>query len=188
MTQAEIKRLVERYPYLLPRNIWTGKVPEDYDYTYIRGIGELPEGWHKLFLQMCEDIRQSLIDANYLDEFKFSQIKEKYNTMRCYHLGAPETVDDIIMKYEHMAYYICTKCGKPATCETQGYLTSYCDDCWKDLVRHQEIERIKFKPYFKISGYKNGENYEKDISFEEEWNRYIKENGYETIFISRQKG
>lgn len=173
MTVEECKRLVERYPYLLPRNVWTDKVPEDYNYTYIRSL-ELPNGWRRLFLQMCEDIRQPLIDANYLDKFRFSQIKEKYNLMRCYHFGAPEEVDNIINKYEQMAYYVCTRCGKPATCETQGYFASYCDDCWKDYVRYENVEPIVFKPYFKISGYKNGENYEKIVSFEDEWNRYLK--------------
>ena len=28
------KELIERYPFLLPRNRWTGEIPEDYDYDY----------------------------------------------------------------------------------------------------------------------------------------------------------
>lgn len=171
--KEKIKEIVERYPYLLPRNVWTDKVPEDYDYTYIKGL-EIPIGWQRLFFQMCEDIRQPLIDADCLDKFRFIQIKEKYNEMRCYHFDAPEEVFNIIRKYEQMAYYVCTKCGKPATYETQGYFASYCDDCWKDFVRHQKVEPIEFKPYFKISGRKNGEDYEKIVSFEDEWNRYLK--------------
>ena len=173
MTQEEIKKLVERYPYLLPRNVFTGEVPEDYDYTYIRGIGEIPAGWNKLFLQMCEDIRQPLIDAGYLDEFQFSQIKEKWNRLECYNFGAPEVVHDIIDKYSVMASYVCTHCGKPATYETQGWIASFCDDCWKDFVRHEDVEKIEFKPYYKVTGFKNGEHYEETISFEDEWNRYL---------------
>lgn len=172
MTQEEIKKLVERYPYLLPRNVFTGELSKDYDYTYIRGIGEIPVGWNKLFLQMCEDIRQPLIDANYIDKFMFSQIKEKYNCMQCYNFGAPEEVHDIINKYSIMASYVCTCCGKPATYETQGYIESFCDDCWKDLGYESE-EKIEFKPYYKVKVFKNGESYEKTISFEDEWNRYL---------------
>lgn len=26
------QKLIERFPFLMPRNRWTGKVPEDYDY------------------------------------------------------------------------------------------------------------------------------------------------------------
>jgi hypothetical protein len=172
MTREEIKNLVERYPYLLPRNVWTDKVPEDYDYTYIRGL-ELPKGWYKLFFQLCEDIRQPLIDAGYLDKFRFSQIKEKYNRMECYNFGAPEAVQDIIDKYSVMAKYVCTVCGKPAVYETSGYIASYCDYCWRDLARHENGDWLHFKPQYKISGWKNGEAYEKTISFEDEWNRYL---------------
>jgi hypothetical protein len=172
MTQDEIKKLVERYPYLLPRNVWTDKIPEDYDYTYIRGLA-LPRGWHKLFFQLCEDIRQPLIDAGYLDKFRFSQIKEKYNRLECYNFGAPEAVQDIIDKYSVMAKYVCTVCGKPAVYETRGYIASYCDYCWRDLALREKGDWLHFKSQYKISGWKNGEAYEKTISFEDEWNRYI---------------
>lgn len=174
MTQEEIKKLVERYPYLLPRNVFTDKVPDDYDYTYIRGIGEIPRGWHRLFLQMCEDIRQPLIDADYLDKFRFSQIKEKYSRLECYNFGAPAEVQDIIDKYAVMAGYVCTCCGKLATCETQGYFASFCDNCWKDIDIYWPIERIEFKSYYKVTGFSNGKRYEKTISFEDEWDRYVR--------------
>lgn len=180
MTQEKIRELVERYPYLLPRNVWTDKVPEDYDYTYFIGL-EIPRGWLKLFLQLCEDIRQPLIDTGYLDEFRFSQVKEKMNRLECYNFGAPEAVQDIIDKYSVMAQYVCTCCGKPAICETQVYFASFCDDCWKDFVRHEKIEWLKFKPYYKVTGFSNGKQYEKEISFEDEWNRYLESIGYNTI-------
>ena len=177
MTQEKIKKLIERYPFLMPRNVWTDEVDEDYDYSYINGIEEIPQGWEKLFLQLCEDIRQPLIDADYLDKFRFNQIKEKYNRLECYNNGVPEAasvVQEIIDKYSMMASYVCTVCGRPATYETHGYVASYCDDCWKDYVRHDSGEWIKFKPEYKVIGWENGERYEKTISFEDEWNRYLK--------------
>lgn len=172
MLESEVRALVTRYPFLLPRNVFTDKIPDDYDYTYITYLG-IPRGWKKLFFQMCEDIRQPLIDADYLDKFRFTQIKEKYNTMRCYHFGAPEKADEIISKYGQMASYICTQCGRPAVYETSDYIASFCESCWKDVARHSDCELIDFKPFYKISGYKNGEHYEKTISFEDEWRRYI---------------
>lgn len=111
----ENKKLCERYPFLIIRDIWADEIPKDYDYSYIGGISELPEGWHKLFLQMCEDIRQPLIDADFLDEFRFTQIKEKYGEMRCYNNGGPDKVLEIIDNYEHVSNYVCQHCGKPAT-------------------------------------------------------------------------
>lgn len=169
-TKEQNKVLCERYPFLIPRNVFTDEIDEDYDYSYIRGIGELPSGWHKLFFQLCEDIRQPLIDADYLDKFRFSQVKEKYNTIRCYTFGAPETVHDIIEKYEYISRFICQRCGKPATYETIGWITSYCDDCIKDIDK-KHAKPIKFNPIFKIKRYdKNGITIiERDVS--DEWNR-----------------
>ena len=69
--QQRNKELVKRYPFLLPRNVFDDSIPEDYDYSYIWGIGDIPVGWEKLFLQMCEDIRQPLIDANFIEKFRF---------------------------------------------------------------------------------------------------------------------
>lgn len=169
MEQIEVnKYLCERYPYLIPRNERTDEIPEDYDYSYIHGDGELPPGWNKLFLNMCEDIRQPLIDANYIDDFRFSQIKEKYNHMCCYYFGAPQTVNDIINKYEYMSQFVCQDCGKPATKETQGWLASFCDGCHPD---DDHTRPIKFEPIVHIFGYKNGEKYERVMDCSEEWRK-----------------
>lgn len=174
MTNEQNKQLVERYPFLLPRNVFTDELPEDYDYSYINGIGEIPRGWEKLFLQMCEDIRQPLIDAGQLETFRFVQIKEKYNRLECYNNGAPEKVHEIIDKYTMMAGYICTNCGKPATFETSGYIASYCDNCFKDYARHHEGEWIKPSTEYKVHGFEDGKRHTKMVSFKEEWDRYIK--------------
>lgn len=168
MTINELnKDLCSRMPYLIPRNVWTDKIPNGYNYEYIRGDRELPIGWIKLFLQMCEDIRQPLIDADYLDRFRFSQIKEKYNTMCCYNFGAPETVYDIVTKYEYMSQFVCQKCGRPATKETRGWLASFCDTCYQD----NDVESIEFNPIIRILGYKNGEKYERTLDCSKEWRR-----------------
>ena len=77
LNEAQIRELINRYPYLLPRNVWTGKVVEDYDYSYILGQYEIPWGWFRLFLLYCKNIRELLEKANYLNKFQFTQIKEK---------------------------------------------------------------------------------------------------------------
>ena len=176
MTQEKIKELVERFPFLLPRNVWTDEVDEDYDYSYLFPL-EIPSGWTRLFLQLCEDIRQPLIDADYLDKFRLLQVKEKFNRLEVYHQGVPAAasiVEEIIGKYSMMAGYVCCVCGKPATFETSGYIASYCDDCWKDYARHDKGEWLKFKPNYIVRGWANGDWYERLVSFEDEWNRYVK--------------
>lgn len=141
MTKEETKKLVERYPYLLPYNVWTGNVQENYDYSYTFPL-EIPDGWMKLFLQMCEDIRQPLIDAGRIDDFRFLQVKEKYNHLTVCFNDAPDKVCEIINKYSAMSRYVCTRCGKPAIYETLGYIASYCEYCWKDVARHKTVNRL----------------------------------------------
>lgn len=136
--QKKIYTICMEYPFLIPRDI-EGKRDEEFDYEYL-GL-EIPIGWHRLFLQMCGDIKPVLEKANMLDDFYFLQVKEKYNRLECYHNGAPKEVDDIIAKYEMMAGYICAKCGRPATCETTGYIASFCDDCLDLLRKRQESEK-----------------------------------------------
>lgn len=167
------KALCKEMPYLIPRNVFTDKISDEYDYSYIRGDYELPRGWHKLFIQMCKDIRQPLIDAEYLDKFRFSQIKEKYGTMRCYTFGAPKAVQDIIDKYTYISEYVCENCGKPATVRTSGWISSYCDDCAR-IELEGDADNIVFKPVFVILGRNNdGEEYERAVDCSDEWRRLI---------------
>ena len=78
------QKLIERFPFLIPRNRWTGKIPEDYDYSYTE-LDSMPDGWRKAFgEQMCEDIREELVRAEYLDQYRITQIKEKYGTLCWY--------------------------------------------------------------------------------------------------------
>ena len=169
----EEKQVIAEYPFLRIRDI-DGSIDtkSKFPMMYL----EIPNGWDKLFFQMCEDIKPLLEKEGVIDDFYFLQVKEKYNLLRCYSNGAAShKVEEIIAKYEQMAYYVCTQCGRPATCETKGYLASYCNDCWKDFKRHQEVEWIKFHPYFIVNTFTEGVHCdEKKISFKDEWNRYLK--------------
>ena len=169
------KKLIEEYPFLMPRNVFTDEVSPTYDYSYILGLDDLPKGWGKLFLQMCEDLKKQLIKDNYLEQFRFLQIKEKYNRMECYNNGCSEEAYRILDKYTHMARYVCTCCGKPAYWETQSYIASYCEQCWKDWGRHEPSEVIKPTFQYRIIRDVGDKKEYKTISFLREWNRYIKE-------------
>ena len=50
------KKLIEKYPWLQIRNVWTGELvkPEDYEFTW---LDDLPDGWRKAFgLQMVKEL------------------------------------------------------------------------------------------------------------------------------------
>lgn len=176
--QKVIYNICMEYPFLLPRDI-DGSIDEEFDYQYL-SLGEIPFGWRKLFLQMCDDIRPILVKEGVLDDFYFIQVKEKYNELVCYSNGAASLeVEEILQKYRYLSRYVCTRCGRPAEYETRGYLASYCMDCWKDRVRHEACDILQFVPTYEVVGFRDGKGYSRTVNIEDEWSRYIKENGYE---------
>lgn len=137
------KELVEKYPFLLPRNRWTGKADDDYDYSYTE-LDEMPEGWRKAFgEQMCAEITEALRKANYLNEYRILQIKEKWGFLHWYDAGAPDEVYQIINRYENLSARTCIRCGKPATKLSMGWICPWCDDCAAEMDGHDSFESIK---------------------------------------------
>ena len=59
MTKEENKALIERFPFLMPHNRFTDKIPEDFDYHYTE-LDAMPDGWRIAFgEQMCQEIAQA---------------------------------------------------------------------------------------------------------------------------------
>ena len=122
----EQNQIVEKYPFLRART-FSGKI--DYEDKFPMMGLEIPNGWFKLFYQMCDDIKPILEEKGLIDEFYFVQVKEKFNQLRCYaHQDIPE-IENILTKYEFMARSVCAICGAPAEYETHNYIASFCKDC-----------------------------------------------------------
>ena len=174
------KALIEAYPYLQPRNVFTDKIPEDYDYEYILGEHDLPEGWFELFLQMCEDLREPLAKADYLDKFRFSQIKEKFGSMRAYTFGATREVQNIIAKYEFLSTQVCCVCGKSATVRTYDWTCPYCFEHVKYSNENlDDCAVIDPKTSYTRLVYSAGVTTETTIDCTDEWNRYLARINYQ---------
>ena len=138
------KQLTTRYPFLIPRNAWSGKritdgagfwpgspdeVPE-YNYEYT-DFDIIPDGWAKAFgLELCEELREQLIRENQLEDFWFVQIKEKFGSLRMYPgVACSEEIWYILDKYEQLSERTCIVCGKPATRMSKGWICPYCNNC-----------------------------------------------------------
>lgn len=137
------KALIERFPFLMPRNRWTDKIPEDFDYSYTE-LDAMPDGWRKAFgEQMCEEIRAELVCVDYLDKYRITQIKEKYGSLRWYDLGCTERMlREIIPKYESLSVRTCIQCGEPATKISTGWICPYCDVCADKVGRAEQFVPI----------------------------------------------
>lgn len=145
-TSKEQNRLLcEKYPFLIPRNRWSGKriteaagggywpgdleaVPE-YDYEFTE-LDEMPDGWRTAFgEQLCEELAEELRKHGCLDTYIITQIKEKYGILHWYDAGNTKHGYEIIGKYARQSRETCICCGKPATRITTGWISPFCDDC-----------------------------------------------------------
>ena len=128
------RELCERYPFLKYRSQFGGEDLDgyDYDFTY---LDSMPRGWKKAFgVQMCEELRDILIEGDFLDEYHVFQVKEKYGGLRWYDSGVPKNIWDKyaawLKKYEDLSEQTCISCGKPGIMRDGGWISPWCDDCY----------------------------------------------------------
>ena len=132
-----------KYPFLQARNVWTGK--KYWDFNLLENI---PKGWRKAFgKQFIKDLRKVLIRTDMLRTFQFSEIKEKYGTLRLDNNGTTPEVDKVITYYEFLSMGYCHLCGKPARYETKGWIEYLCEDCFDKVDEGNEYRNNhdKFK-------------------------------------------
>ena len=58
------KKLIERYPWLLPRNVWSDEVPEDYDYSYTK-FDEIPDNLKNAYISIEDKTYRKHIGINF---------------------------------------------------------------------------------------------------------------------------
>ena len=160
------KTLIKKYPWLIPRN-WEGKIPEDYDYSYIEWFG-WPSGWNKAFGNMyLKELGDAVKKSGLEKDFQVFQMKEKYGGCICYCAPVNDEINQITSKYEHLSENICINCGKPDTYMiNDGWYSPWCYDCWS-------------REYRKREKYINREDYvpKTDEELKEIYNRYICDDG-----------
>ena len=182
LTKEENKILIEYFPFLQPRNVWTDKIFEDYDYDYILGVGDLPDGWERLFLLYCKHLKIELDKFNFTDKFRFSQIKEKYGDMRLYNNGYPKDSKcfDLESIYSHLSTYICQTCGKPAKYMSQGWIEQFCRDCFIKTFPNENPDKTYCKKgnrSYKVTiiGFSPEEGKTKrEVPCKKYWDEYLK--------------
>lgn len=143
------RELLKEYPFLTPVNVWTGKIADDYDYTYTK-MDEMPQGWRIAFGDdLLKDLKAELVKAKGLDEYYITQIKEKYGGLRWYDCGGTEEWYKVILpRYEYLSYRTCIHCGEPAEVITTGWITPLCIDCYNRDHKNEHYKTVKewFKP------------------------------------------
>lgn len=152
--------LCMRYPFLVPRSRWSGKVIwyDEIDgalWDETRGdvggrtdafgtteLDALPLGWLVRFgLEICEDVKTILESSAEIKEpmecYHIEQIKEKFATLRWYSAGTPRDVYEdeqrLIDLYESISARTCIGCGGHDRVRgTGGWLSYQCVHCRED--------------------------------------------------------
>lgn len=134
-TKEENKALCEKYPFLRwygdPLYVGYSEEKINYDYTW---EDDIPDGWRAAFCpQMWDELKTILEKADYVDQFRFVQIKEKWGQLRIYEGGLPSSIADEVYewesKYERLSEKYCIHCGKPVKYMTLGWISFVCPEC-----------------------------------------------------------
>ena len=149
--RIENKKLVEEFPFLLPRNRFSDKVPKKYNYSYTE-LDDMPKGWKKAFgIQLCKDLKEALIKSNFLNDYRIMQIKEKYGSLRWYDNGHNEEIGIILMKYEHISEHTCIRCGKiNVPIYDAGWVSPWCEKCFANYRNNLKYNSTKKPEEFMI--------------------------------------
>ena len=141
----ENRILCERYPFLKYHTQFGNDelIGYDYDFTY---LDDMPKGWKKAFgIQMCEELRDMLLECDYLDKYRISQVKEKFGSLRWYDDGVPEKIyekyTNWLIKYEKISAKTCIMCGEPGNLMRTGWIVPYCKDCFAALGMDRDYEK-----------------------------------------------
>jgi hypothetical protein len=173
-TAEENKALIEKYPILLPRNSFTGKVVDGYDYSYTC-LDQMPAGWAKAFgIPLFEDIQNEVNTwkKEARDDFFFTDIKEKFGELRIYTSSMSEKLFEILEAYCTISRNVCIVCGKlDVPMVNRGWMSPYCRDCAvkADLDSVEEYEdAVKDEPkeiatLLKFGVFMDGKNYTEEI-------------------------
>lgn len=135
------KKLVKKYPWLRPVNVWSGKRIKKYDYSYINwGCGT--EGWELAFGDMyLKELGEAVKNQK---NFMILDHKEKYGSLRIYTNGTTQEAHNIIAKYEFISQNVCYICGKPdVPMLNTGWICPECFDCFKKRMRQEGWSRYK---------------------------------------------
>ena len=103
---------------------------------------ECGDGWFSIINAACSLIATHEESAEKTD-FLFTQIKEKYGTLRIYYTGGNGYIDGVVGMAEAMSAYTCELCGAPGKLGGIGWLTTRCDKCTDNKAPDKEPEAFK---------------------------------------------
>jgi hypothetical protein len=102
---------------------------------------ECDDGWFNILDNMCRLIHEHLKDKDY--PYRFTQIKEKFGTLRVYDNGSDKYIFGVIDMAESMSHTTCEVCGNMARTKAAGiWLKTLCEHHAKEMNYSELKEEI----------------------------------------------
>lgn len=122
-----------KYEWLKLRNVWTGEPVLDEEGDYMSWATQIPRGWYIAFgEQMIDELNEILVKFGFEKEYRISQIKEKYGTLRWYEYtyisDMQEEYYEWLRKYEDLSAETCIVCGAPGEIRRNLWIEPLCDE------------------------------------------------------------
>lgn len=95
-----------------------GKSPQE---TCMSWGCEHSDGWYGIIRAMCFAISRHIEHTDKPIDFKFTQVKEKFGTLRVYSEGADEFIRGVIRMAENMSAATCEVTGGPGQMCRKGH-------------------------------------------------------------------
>jgi hypothetical protein len=105
---------------------------------------ECGDGWFTLINTACSLIATHE-EAAEKSDFLFTQIKEKYGTLRIYYTGGNAYIDGVVNMAEAMSGETCELCGAPGKRGGISWITTRCDKCTPSDKEPEDKEPEAFR-------------------------------------------
>lgn len=185
ITDEKMKELLEKYPFLVYRNVFNDEKcfdeKKDLEINYYKewdGYGW--EGIWKKYLEKLFELYDNKWSEETKKHFQFTEIKEKYGQLRIY-TSFTDTEENLENKAEMLSEWTCIKCGKQPRdsrgrhiiWRSYGWVGNYCRDCAKkeDKENYKSWRLVK-KDLFRIHSFSKEK--ERFTFFDDDGNGWLK--------------
>jgi len=111
---------------------------------------ECGKGWYPMLEKLSEDLSVEVKKSN-LKEFRVTQVKEKFGTLRFYTHNGNDKTRDLINEAENKSAKTCMTCGAEAAVRyDHGYVNCICDSCEEKRKAKVEERYSKNKDQYPI--------------------------------------
>ena len=119
-------QLAKKYPNILMRSNWTGKLLEDQ-------IGcelSIGYGWLQLVDDLCGKLQQAIqsLSEEQRKGFFATQVKQKFGGLRFYVSYGNDEIYKLISEAENQSYKTCEVCGEPGESTNDGWVMTLCKE------------------------------------------------------------